>query len=516
MNWENITVSSKILGHISAGVYRTAGGALKELVSNAFDANATRVVITTNHPSFDIISCRDNGSGIRVVDFQRIMRGGIGDSLKRVDGDRTSNLSRPVIGRLGIGMLGIAQVCHQFKIISHHRETRSAFQATVKLIDYLREKLDEVNPEDEEQHDVGHFAIDELEYDQNQVGTYVVAADMRSAFVRKFREHPGSPLPSKFHVFIDSIHKEKSVRELGNYWQMVWDLALACPIPYIEDGSFNWGKISAPPEAQENIDKLQAELKDYNFELIVDGLSLRKPVTYPWPSFKRDGEEAMLGKLFPIDEEMKVYGRILRLFGYVYLQDGQAIEPMELRGILIRIRNIAIGSYDSTFLGYPKIEGPRFNWLSGEVYVNDGLEHALNIDRDSFNEMHPHFVALQQRIHKLLQDVFQRAGEGVKIRSLAKREREERRRLSALQQLVSNELQDKYRILESGEIHSPIVIDDKQKKILVNEEDSLWPKPRSKRELAKLIAIAFELSLLAPSAKRREKFYRLLSQILDL
>src|SRR5262245_50913080 len=114
MNWENITVSSKILGHLSAGIYRTAGGALKEFVSNAFDANATRVVITTNHPSFDIISCRDNGSGIRAVDFQRIMRGGIGDSLKRVDGDRTSNLSRPVIGRLGIGMLGIAQVCHQF------------------------------------------------------------------------------------------------------------------------------------------------------------------------------------------------------------------------------------------------------------------------------------------------------------------------------------------------------------------------------------------------------------------
>jgi hypothetical protein len=131
---------------------------------------------------------------------------------------------------------------------------------------------------------------------------------------------------------------------------------------------------------------------------------------------------------------------------------------MELRGVLTRIRNVAIGVYDSTFLNYPKIEGPRFNWLSGEVYVNEGLEHALNIDRDSFNEMHPHYVALQQQIHKLLRDVFQKAGEGVKNRSLAKQEKEEQRKLGTLQDLIKNELGHKYRIAESQNLPAPIVV----------------------------------------------------------
>jgi DNA mismatch repair ATPase MutL len=78
MDWQTIVVSSKILGHISAGVYRSPAGAIKELVSNAFDANATRVAITTNWPSFDIITCRDNGSGMTPEQFRQIMQGGIG------------------------------------------------------------------------------------------------------------------------------------------------------------------------------------------------------------------------------------------------------------------------------------------------------------------------------------------------------------------------------------------------------------------------------------------------------
>ena len=55
MTWESITVSNKVVGHISAGIYRSPGGALRELVGNAFDANDARVIITTNWPSFDLL-----------------------------------------------------------------------------------------------------------------------------------------------------------------------------------------------------------------------------------------------------------------------------------------------------------------------------------------------------------------------------------------------------------------------------------------------------------------------------
>ena len=174
--WEEITVSKKILGHISAGVYRSAGGALKELVSNAFDANARHVIITTNWPSFDIFTCRDDGDGMTSADFRRIMTGGIGDSIKRITAEYTDDLRRPVIGWLGIGMLGVAQICHEFTITCHHRQTQTAFKATVKLMDFLREKMaeSEAAPSGSQPLEVGQFSIEDMIYDANLAGTYIV------------------------------------------------------------------------------------------------------------------------------------------------------------------------------------------------------------------------------------------------------------------------------------------------------------------------------------------------------
>ena len=208
--WQNIEVSSKILGHISAGIYRSPGGAIKELVSNAFDADATRVAITTNWPSFDIITCRDNGSGMTLEKFKNIMTREIGDSAKRVEtdgnADDMTNLSRPIIGWLGIGMLGIAQICHEFNVISHHKETQTAFRARIRLEDFLREKVKDISPDQvaKQPIDVGRFMVETIDYDSDKAGTYVIASDMRSAFVRKFRETSGKdPLPSKFSAFLE-------------------------------------------------------------------------------------------------------------------------------------------------------------------------------------------------------------------------------------------------------------------------------------------------------------------------
>lgn len=519
MEWEDIIVSSKILGHISAGVYRSAGGALKELVSNAFDACATRVVITTNPPSFDIVSCHDNGIGMKLEDFYRIMKEGIGESSKRVDGDNAcKEFTRPVIGRLGIGMLGIAQMCHSFKIVSHHRDTETAFQATIKLVDFLREKVDAVNPEDDgdEAIDVGKFVIEKIDYDPEKSGTSVITSDVRSAFINKFRENPGPLLPSKFSSFLEIIHNERSVRELGDYWQMVWDLSVACPIPYMDEGPFNWKIVEAPQGIKNKIESLKKSLKNYQFELVVDGLSLRKPNLYPFPPKRRDGRKLMTGLLFPIEEEMTVYGRPLKLLGYIYMQDGQAVDPFELRGLLIRIRNVAIGSYDPTFLDYPKIEGPRFNWLSSEIYVEEGLEHALNIDRDSFNEMHSHFVKVQQVVHKTLDEVFSQASRRGTKRSKIKRQSEQRRKLLALKHLLAQELEGKYELVEVDEADVPLIIDTRKKRLLINHRSTLWPRSQSKRELAELIAVAFEISMLSPEGQQRDRFYTLLAKLLNL
>ena len=62
-----------------------------------------------------------------------------GDSSKRTEGnqDKSVEFNRPIIGWLGIGMLGIAQICHEFKITSHHSETKTAFRATAVSYTHL-------------------------------------------------------------------------------------------------------------------------------------------------------------------------------------------------------------------------------------------------------------------------------------------------------------------------------------------------------------------------------------------
>ena len=270
MEWHKIEVSSKILGHISAGIYRSPGGAIKELVSNAFDADATRVAITTNWPSFDIITCRDNGSGMTEKKFKSIMNREIGDSEKRVTknentGDVTDQ-GRPIIGWLGIGMLGIAQVCHEFKVISHDRETQTAFRASIQLEDFLRERVSNISPDqaDKQRIDVGQFRTESIDYDPDKVGTYMVASDMRSAFVRKIRETSGpdtDPLPSKFSEFLKNIHLNRSVKSVSEYWQMVWELSVACPLPYKDEGPFDWNEIEVKPDLKKQLINLQKSLK---------------------------------------------------------------------------------------------------------------------------------------------------------------------------------------------------------------------------------------------------------------
>src|SRR3972149_9118118 len=94
-----INVSKKILADISSGIYRTPANALKELVSNAFDASAHRVFISTNAPYFDVFTCEDDGEGITANEFEDVLKI-IGSSTKRASGAQFKN-GRPIIGKIG-------------------------------------------------------------------------------------------------------------------------------------------------------------------------------------------------------------------------------------------------------------------------------------------------------------------------------------------------------------------------------------------------------------------------------
>ena len=61
-----LSTSQRIIARVTDGIYREPWAAFRELCANAYDADATRVVIETGAPEFDQITIRDDGAGMLV------------------------------------------------------------------------------------------------------------------------------------------------------------------------------------------------------------------------------------------------------------------------------------------------------------------------------------------------------------------------------------------------------------------------------------------------------------------
>lgn len=399
-----INVSKKILADVSSGIYRTPANALKEIVSNAFDAEAHRVHISTNAPYFDIFTCEDDGTGISAREFEEVMNR-IGSSAKREQGNISTETDRPIIGKIGIGLLAVAQICRKFSFISKTKGAKKYFHATIDL-----KQFEEVESEKSYKSGKGDITLGNCDIEddlEDEVGaprhyTKIIMEEIKEDFRKKLLDEAKKRLfgvkdsntPAKtsdyFIQFINAI-KNKKFNEISQYDLLIWELGLLCPIEYIDDGPLPDNKI---------LQKEISRLKGYDFKVFVDGLEIRKPVLFPTATdLKKEGADY---KIYPpIFFDKEIGGSNLKFTGYMFNQR-KRIRPAEFQGVLIRIKGVGIGAYDRTFLHYPKSEGPMFSQLSGELFVKQGLEEALNIDRNSFNETHKHYLQIQEVLWEYL------------------------------------------------------------------------------------------------------------------
>ena len=91
-----------------------------------------------------------------------------------------------------------------------------------------------------------------------------------------------------------------------------------------------------------------------------------------------------------------------RLSFQAYLYWNSRIIPKETAGVLIRIRGASGTLFDPTFLNYQVSEQTRLRQITAEIFVHEGLDSAINIDRESFNYSHPHFLYIQRWLHRAL------------------------------------------------------------------------------------------------------------------
>ena len=279
-----LVVSSKVLGHISEGLYRGPAGVFKELVSNAFDADARTIWISTGRPRFDVVSIRDDGVGMTLQKFSELVNGGIGDSDKRENGAQLIN-GREVIGRLGIGLLGVAQISHEFVITSHSRRDQTAFEATIWMRDFRRELLDqgEVAASEHEgseegsrgRYAVGGYEVNTIPFEIERAGMTITAIDPTEGFRYQLAEQAPQPLPKDFREF-SSRSQGKDVLATGPWYdRMVWHVASTVPVPYMIGSTVS--------EGSKDMKEIAKKLDDFDFSVIMDGFRLFKPILLDGP-----------------------------------------------------------------------------------------------------------------------------------------------------------------------------------------------------------------------------------------
>ncbi len=144
-----LQTDERVIARVTDGIYRQPASALRELISNAYDADATRVVIQTDAPRFDRISVEDDGVGMTPATLAHLLRH-IGGSAKRNDEGRGLGVTsqtdltlspggRKLIGKIGIGLFSVSQLTHSFQIVTKIAGDPYRTIATVTLRQYSDE-----------------------------------------------------------------------------------------------------------------------------------------------------------------------------------------------------------------------------------------------------------------------------------------------------------------------------------------------------------------------------------------
>jgi hypothetical protein len=572
-NWKPVILAAKVLGHISQGMYRTPASAIKELISNAYDAGATYVKLHTGFPTFTEFTCEDNGSAMSIAEFEHLMNGGIGDSVKQASEERRiGEYGRPIIGRLGVGLLSIAQICSRFDIISHQEATKEAFEASIKFPPYTRKELDKIVQEaaasKKQLIHNGQYTLRKISYDRKRRGITVTTSHLRETFSRTMSNldnlayHRFNKRKQSYPSFEDYLRCIVNPRLSALFFacpydQLIFGLALASPIPYPEregERGIETLVVKVPP-----IGKLQNKLKSFNFQVEVDNMLLRRPLVLPADKFDTtaadcdvpqkpkskefelvDGshrERVKVGwynvkvkssdlhyQVFHFDYSSRVNGYPLKFSGYIFLQTTRLF-PKEYQGVLVRLRHVAIGQYDVNVMTYPQAEGPRFSFLSSEVFVEEGLDDALKVDRDGFNTLDPHYIRLQAFVHSILHElIFPGSWAEEKVRNKGRREERTKvgiaRFSSSLSQITNANIKKVEFVKSKPPADSPIAaVDPSTNTVRVYQEHPDAKEVLGKRKyrgIASRVVAAFEVANREPTPdKRRAVFYKLIENIFN-
>ena len=341
-----ITVDKTIVSLLSKFTYeRSFPYAVRELISNAYDADATEARIEIDLGK-DRVTIHDNGTGMTREEF---------DFYLRIAGQRrgkreTQKFGRKRIGQFGVGFLAILPFCESLQITSTTENSEESFTADIPAWKFFRH--------DGKAIDVGEIEvtgeITRSAKTKTQHFTQINLVKLSDIAKRYFRQRALSDQK-------DRISSQPAMQRLK--WEIQEDLPLSFAessplysvLPYAEpigmDVYFQNSKLYRNSAEGEVID---------SGNLTIAGAKLRYAIVTPW----------------------------------------KAVKPFELRGLKIRLNNVGIGPRQVFGVELGR-KYSRLHWLSGEVQILGGLDSALTLSRDAFVAT-PEYEAVSEKLGSIL------------------------------------------------------------------------------------------------------------------
>ena len=326
----SIEVNKEVVRHLSIGLYRNYALAIKELISNAYDAGATEVKIKLDLKNKKII-IRDNGKG---MDYNEFKNQYLHIGFYKEPTNTPDDLGRLRVGTFGIGFLAPLPYCKKMIVITKKRGSDKVMEATIAAENFFSRGTWNIKEEKVP------YEIKESDLPKNVGETIIILEDIQPQIEEDLKRK--------------QVKTKAKIDQLSGFDKFKWTLCQYSPIQF--------------SPAREVLKKFFDEPKRKPMRLWLDGEELFRNVP--------EGVEIL-------EKDTKTIGNIQ--IKYVIMTPYRTVKPEEARGLQVRLRDVAIGfprDFDVTKLG--RVLG-RLNLICGEAHIVKGLDNALMVTRDSFN-----------------------------------------------------------------------------------------------------------------------------------
>ncbi len=329
---KKITVARKIVSLLSRSLYSDFPRAIREMVSNSYDADATvvRILVDTKLKELTV---EDNGNGMSVEQFENYLRIA---GQKYEGGMLSPKFQRERIGRFGIGFLASFPFCDSIEITSKKEGAESGFTAILPSKRFVQD----VGAEE----DVSSIPVDG--YSEPSVGkadehfTRIRVVGLNNLIEEYFRVKTGA--------------RQISIESQPGIARLKWNLCETLPLDF----------------------------RDGNTELV--RCLGRNPIGMEvWLNNERIYRNDPGGQVIESTETTYVKRGGLE-FTYAVTTNWSIIHPVEARGLKIRMKQVGIGPRTYLDVEREVRTFSRLYWLTGEIHILAGLDDALSLTRDNF------------------------------------------------------------------------------------------------------------------------------------